>query len=259
MPPLKNRVGQIYGRLTVIAQAESHNKQTCWLCRCICGIEVVRSGHDLHRGASLSCGCLHRETAAALRFKDLTGQVFGRLTVISRAPNHQKKVRWNCQCECGATVIASTHLLQRGEKRSCGCLARDVLPQINFKHGEAPSRKHPAATKEYRAWRSMISRCYDEKNNSHPNYGGRGIQVCDRWRNDYLAFLADMRRAPEGFSLDRIDPDGDYTPENCRWASYNTQSRNRRVFILQTCAYSDCASTDWKFCPYCGRPLTERR
>jgi hypothetical protein len=102
MPPLKNRVGQIYGRLTVIAQAESHNKQTCWLCRCICGIEVVRSGHDLHRGASLSCGCLHRETAAALRFKDLTGQVFGRLTVISRAPNHQKKVRWNCQCECGS-------------------------------------------------------------------------------------------------------------------------------------------------------------
>ena len=92
--------------------------------------------------------------------------------------------------------------------------------------------KNDAGTKTYYAWRSMRSRCTNQSNTSYKNYGGRGIKVCDRWVNDYDAFFADMGEAPEGMSIDRIDVNGDYTPENCRWADIETQLSNRRNNVI---------------------------
>jgi hypothetical protein len=158
----------------------------------------------------------------------LLGQVFGRLTVIGDAGStrHGKR-RWLCRCECGqsATVIGSQ--LRSGRTRSCGCLHRERAAEMgrqpsSYKHGGSDSPT-------YRIWIGVISRCENPRATHYSYYGGRGIRVCDRWRRSYEAFLADMGERPPGLTIDRIDPDGDYEPGNCRWATRSEQRRNQRA------------------------------
>lgn len=159
----------------------------------------------------------------------LTGNKFGRLTVIYKAENakgiKRERTAWLCHCSCGNEKIISTDSLRAGFTVSCGCFgvkARTVLYKMNTTHGKKN-------TDEYEIWCSMKSRCFNPKDNGYKNYGGRGIVVCDEWANDFMAFLNHIGERPtKKHSIDRIDNNKSYEPGNVRWATKREQSRNQR-------------------------------
>jgi hypothetical protein len=163
------------------------------------------------------------------RGPDLTGRTFTRWTVLSRAPRQGSLSAWNCQCACGAERAVLQQSLVRGASRSCGCLNREELVARTLKHGHALAG---AESEMYSKWKGMRRRCLDPKSKGYPYYGARGITVCERW-NDFANFLADMGEMPPEHTLDRIDPDGNYEPDNCRWATYAEQTANRRPFTQE--------------------------
>lgn len=148
---------------------------------------------------------------------NLVGQRFGRLIVLeSTGERNRGCVVWNCLCNCGVTKLVASIYLTRGDVKSCGCM----------RHGHAASRDRRPSP-EYCSWRSMLARCRDSKHSSFKYYGGRGITVCERW-DSFENFLADMGPRPPDCSLDRIDPNGNYEPKNCRWATPAQQTANQR-------------------------------
>ena len=155
----------------------------------------------------------------------LAGVRFGRLVVQDIAYiNPRKSVYWNCLCDCGAVHQASSNALRMGSVKSCGCLKRDLGGTWTIKHGGC-------GTDEYRIYMLMLERCRNQNSPAYSNYGGRGITVCDRWQGDqgFANFLSDMDKRPsKKHSVDRIDNDKGYSPENCRWATNSVQARNKR-------------------------------
>lgn len=162
--------------------------------------------------------------------QNLTGQTFGRWTVLSRAPNQGHLTSWLCKCECGTERTVLRQSLAEGRSKSCGCFNLEAIARRNHKHGHAPAG---GETGTYLKWKSMKRRCFDVKAKGYRYYGGRGITVCERWRDSFANFLADMGECPFGRTLDRKDPNGNYEPSNCRWATYAEQTRNRRPFLQQ--------------------------
>lgn len=163
---------------------------------------------------------------------DLTGQRFGRLVVDGFAGLREKKATWSCRCDCGANVVAKSSDLRRARKKSCGCLLSDTNRALKTKHGHARKGNQ---TPEYKAWGNMRDRCYLTTHISYPHYGGRGIEVCDRWRNGdgrmsgFECFLTDLGPRPsKRHSIDRYpNVDGNYEPGNVRWGTTKEQARNR--------------------------------
>lgn len=171
----------------------------------------------------------------APRPENIDGQRFGRLMVLSEMERDRSTTnrvrRFILKCDCGQHTIGRMDVLRRGDLRSCGCLKREVCTAIlrsyrRTRHGD--NRKGKTAP-EYICWRGMIQRCEYPPFNDYKYYGGRGVKVCERWRNSYENFLADMGRKPSPkHSIDRIDPSGNYEPGNCRWATASEQRLNRR-------------------------------
>lgn len=164
-----------------------------------------------------------------MKLIDLTGQKFGRLNVLKRVESDKNRhARFLCRCDCGVEKIVAGDNLTKGRSRSCGCLSSELSTKRATKHGFSKTKIH-------NEWQNMIGRCYNKKRPDYDRYGGRGIKVCDKWRDDFQAFYDDVSKLPHfgesGYSLDRIDVDGDYTPENVRFANAKEQARNRRNTI----------------------------
>lgn len=165
---------------------------------------------------------------------DITEKRFGRL--VAKEPVGQDlggNWLWKCACDCGNQSTVKYTSLSRGKTRSCGCLAKEISSHSAVTHGMSN-------TPTYRSWMCMKRRCTDSSNASYANYGGRGIKYSPHWAK-FENFLADMGIRPKGTTIDRVDTDGDYTPENCRWADVLTQHRNTRANVMIT--YSGVTQT----------------
>lgn len=178
------------------------------------------------------------------KFIDLTGQQFGEWLVVERAANNVSgKPAWVCLCRCGNSSVVAGSVLRMGESRSCGCyqktLAAKNLRQAATKHG-----MHN--TPEYFRWLGIKLRCYHATHFAYPRYGGRGIGMCDRWRNSFELFHADIGSPPSpSHSLDRIDNNGDYEPNNVRWATKREQANNRRNTVSATFNGETHTQAEW--------------
>ena len=221
MVKLIDLTGMTFGRLLVLREADRHPKDNSrqWLTMCSCKKITIVQQRSLRDGSRKSCGCLWDERNKV----DLIGQTFGFLTVVEKSPrNDGDNITWVCKCHCGVIVTVSTSLLKTGHSRSCGCLQRSIIGNLNKTHGMSK-------TPTYISWKSMLTRCYNENILEYKDYGGRGIKVCDRWRYSFENFYIDMGIRPGlDYSLDRKDVNGNYEPNNCRWLDKLSQTRNTR-------------------------------
>lgn len=173
---------------------------------------------------------------------ELKGQRFNKLLVMDFVEVTRNKSRWLCRCDCGNSKVIEGRRLVSGRTRSCGCLIASSLKDRSLKHGHKGSGQ---VSKEYTCWQNMKSRCDNPLDKSYKYYGGRGIIICERWRDSFENFYNDLGEMPQGHTLDRIDNDGPYSPENCRWATIDEQGYNKRSNRLITFNGETKALTQW--------------
>lgn len=239
MGKLIDLLGKSFGKWTVIKREKNDEKsQSQWLCKCSCeeGTIKVVHGSSLRAGTSNSCGCI----SGSREFKDLTNMKFSMLTVISRLENNKHgSSEWLCLCDCTEETIATAGNLLSGQKVSCGCLRNDK----KVRGGLSESRI-------YNIYRSMKARCHDLNHKNYEDYGERGILVCDEWRDDISGFLkfydwATINGYTEDLTIDRINVNGNYEPNNCRWATNLEQQNNKRNSFFITINNITKTASEW--------------
>ena len=229
--------GRTFGRWTVLGPGERNNKgRFRWKCQCKCGRIGNVYGTSLINGKSKSCGfCVTRCGNPV----DITGMRFGRLVALHKIDDDRKETYWLCKCDCGKYIEVASGSLRSGNTRSCGCLQREALNKIDRtkinhkKHGAFDKYGH--GERLYSVWKGMKRRCNNENSACYKYYGGRGIKVCGEWNEDYAVFREwavshgyDESAKRGDCTIDRIDNDRNYEPDNCRFVSMKVQSMNKR-------------------------------
>lgn len=225
------KIGETYKNLKIIKRDKNKNGSAYFSCRCmLCGsVFSVRADHV---GNAKTC----RDCSIKSKIRDLTGMKFGRLTALEYVGREKGRTLWRCKCDCGNYTITGYSNLVGGLTRSCGCYDKEKKLERNHSRRKSTVSEafldyhnitnHPL----YSLWESMITRCKNKNRRSAKYYCDRGIEVCDRWSGigGFENFVSDMGPRPsEKHTLDRIDNDGNYEPNNCRWASVETQILNR--------------------------------
>lgn len=168
---------------------------------------------------------------------DITGEKYNLLTVIGVHEVKNGKVYWDCLCDCGQNTVVLGSNLKNGSVKSCGCLTHK--PSVRRTHNESK-------TKLYRHWKSMMYRCYNEKNSAYKWYGKRGIRVCKEWQSyDGFKKWVNETKPCEGYTVERIDVNGDYCPNNCTWIPINEQAKNRTTTVIIDFNGEKNSLTDW--------------
>lgn len=228
MGKINNLEGQKFGRLRVLSfEGLNNHRKATWLCQCDCGKTSIAVGSSLLNGSHVSCGCYQSDEAKKRFTKDMIGKKFGRLTVLTREGTHvsgrSKLALWGCICDCGNETVVRGASLRNGTTKSCGCAQRENASIANTTHGLSRTRIH-------RVWQAMKKRCENPNDKNYFNYGGRGIHVCEEWKDDFMSFYrwANSNDFDEGLTIDRIDVNGNYEPSNCMWVTQKVQSNNTR-------------------------------
>jgi len=245
---LDGMIGRKFNLLTVIDAVSERNSvgRVMWLCKCDCGEECVREGVKLRNGTSKSCGCLNHVVV------DILGKRFGKLVVMALNPLRNKHggAMWDCICDCGKNKTYSYQLLKNGKAVSCGCKSKEwqrIFGEQASVHGLC---KHPL----YKQFHGIIDRCYNPHTPNYPMYGGKGVSVCDEWRNDFKTFY-DWALANGWERGMHIDKDHKaitagvkpmlYSPEWCSVMTHFENSQRKRNSILIEYSGETHNLTEW--------------
>lgn len=174
-----------------------------------------------------------------MRTSEMLNKKFGNLLVVKRIEDSKTGIpRFRCSCDCGGYAETTGYALRSGNTKSCGCFQKQRASESSKTHGLSK-------TVEYRAWIDLLKRCCDPDSQMYSHYGGRGIVVCDRWLNGFENFLADMGKRPDGMEIDRINNNGNYEPENCRWTTRIVNTNNKRNNVLITFKNETKTASEW--------------
>ena len=220
-------IGAKFGKLTLVAFHGRVKSKKTWLCKCECGNSCLRVEGNLKTTKVPHCGCSPAWKGTNKKFRDLTGMKFGKLTVIAHyGKNKHSHNLWYCECECGGKSTPTTASLEKGAATSCGCVKLESMKTRCITHGGT-------GTRLYKTYRNMLARCYNENEICFKDYGGRGIKVSEEWK-DFSVFKewAENNGYKSNLTIDRINVNGDYEPNNCRWSTREHQANNKRNNVV---------------------------
>ena len=239
-------VGKKIGKLTIMKRLPMKKSYVEYECLCDCGNTIIKAHSNLVSTVGEKC-CSNCKTP---KVEDISGKRFGRLTAIKYIGKSKgKQTLWECKCDCGNIAIAHHQNLKSGHTSSCGCYNSEVASEREKEHGQS-------GTRLYNIWHDMIYRCYNGNHRSYKDYGGKGIIVCNEWKDDFEAFRnwAIENGYKENLSIDRIDSDKNYCPENCRWATDIQQANNTSRNLIFT--VDGCTDTLANLCRKYNIPYT---